>query len=180
MTFTILFLSEIYGLVTAGQVKDGKHLYRTLQAHFSFYLSLYKIYVGLIIDMHQAIEKEIKEVIVKSILDISEYLNEQEEKIKQNHENVRHLMKEINLSESQSQFDSSLSSQARFYRNYMDLFEVVLFFIRGSREQSWDFHLQSLNLLCRYCFAFDMLNYARRTLVYLAQMYELKEKDENI
>ena len=25
-----------------------------------------------------------------------------------------------------------------------------------------------------------MLNYARRTLVYLAQMYELKEKDENI
>ena len=143
MTFTILFLSEIYGLVTAGQVKDGKQLYRTLQAHFSFYLSLYKIYVGLIIDRHQAIEKEIKEVIVKSILDISEYLNEQEEKIKQNHENVRHLMKEINLSESQSQFDSSLSSQARFYRSYMDLFDVILFFIRGSREQSWDFHLQS-------------------------------------
>ena len=89
-------------------------------------------------------------------------------------------MEEISLSELQSQFDSSLSNQARFYCNYMDLFEVILLFIRASREQSWELHLQSLNLLCGYFFAFDMLNYARMTPVYLAQMYELKEKDENI
>ena len=89
-------------------------------------------------------------------------------------------MEEINLSELQSQFDLSLSNQARFYHNYMDLFEVILLFIRASREQSWELHLQSLNLLCPYFFAFDMLNYARMTPVYLAQMYELKEKDENI
>ena len=62
----------------------------------SLSLSLYKMYVGMFIDRHQAIEKVIKEVIVNSILDISEYSNEQEEKIKQNHENVRHLMEEIN------------------------------------------------------------------------------------
>ena len=100
MTFTILFLSEMYGLVTVGQVKDGKHLYRALEGHFplslSLSLSLYKMYVGMFIDRHQVIEKVIKEVIVNSILDISEYSNEQEEKIKQNHENVRHLMEEIN------------------------------------------------------------------------------------
>ena len=47
MIFTILFLSEMYGLVTVGQVKDGKHLYKELEAHFSFYLSLYKMYVGM-------------------------------------------------------------------------------------------------------------------------------------
>ena len=89
-------------------------------------------------------------------------------------------MEEINLSELQSQFDSSLSNQARFYPNYMDLFEVILLFIRLSREQSWELHPQSLNLLCPYFFAFGILNYARMTSVYLAQMYELKEKDENI
>ena len=72
-------------------------------------------------------------------------------------------MEKINLSELQSQFDSSLSNQARFYRNYMDLFEVVLLLIRVSREQSWKLHLQSLILLCPFFFAFDMLNYARMT-----------------
>ena len=60
------------------------------------------MYVGMFIDRHQAIEKTKKEVAVNSILDISEYSNEQEKKIKQNHENVRHLMEEINLSELQS------------------------------------------------------------------------------
>ena len=39
MKFTILFLSEMYGLVTVGQVKDGKHQYRALEAHFSIYPS---------------------------------------------------------------------------------------------------------------------------------------------
>ena len=113
MTFTILFFSEMYGLVTVGQVKDGKHLYRALEAHFSLYLSLYKMYVGMFIDRHQAIE-EIKEVVVNSILDISEYSNKQEEKIKLNHKNTRHLMEEINLSKSQNQFDSSYQIKQSF------------------------------------------------------------------
>ena len=167
MTFTILFLSEMYGLVTVGQAKDGQHLYRALGAHFSIYLSLYKMYVGMFIDKHQLIE-EIKEVVVNSVLDISEYSNKQEEKIKQNHENVPHLMEEINLSELLSQFDSNLSNQARFHCNYMNLFEVILIFIRTSKEQSWQLHLQNLNLVSPYFFASDMLNYARMTPVYLA------------
>ena len=38
------------------------------------------MYVGMFIDRHRAIEKEIKEVVVNSTSDISEYSNEQEEK----------------------------------------------------------------------------------------------------
>ena len=72
------------------------------------------------------------------------------------------------------------SNQAKFYRNYMTLFENILHFIRASREQSWNLHLQSLNALCPYFFAFDMLNYARMTPIYLAQMFELKEKEPDI
>ena len=75
---------------------------------------------------------------------------------------------------------SKIRTTARFYCNYMDLFEVILLFIRTSREQSWEIHLQSLNLLFSYCFACDILNYARMTPVYLEQIYELKEKDEKI
>ena len=64
----------------------------------SLYLSLYKMYVGMFINRQQVIEKEIKEVVVNSILDLSEYSNEQEENIKKNHENIWHLMEEINFS----------------------------------------------------------------------------------
>ena len=67
----------------------------------------------MFIDKHQAIE-EIKEVVVNSILDISEYSNEKEEKIKLNHKNTRHLMEEINLSKSQNQFDSSYQIKQSF------------------------------------------------------------------
>ena len=52
----------------------------------------------MFINRHQVIEKEIKEVAANSILDIFEYSNKQEQKIKQNHENVWHLMEEITLS----------------------------------------------------------------------------------
>ena len=64
----------------------------------SLYLSLYKMYVDMFINRHQVIEKEIKKVAANSILDIFEYSNKQEQKIKQNHENVWHLMEEITLS----------------------------------------------------------------------------------
>ena len=49
-------------------------------------------------------------------------------------------------------------------------------FIRASRKQDWEFHLASLHYLCKYFFAFDMINYARLTPIYLTKMFSLKEK----
>ena len=43
MTFTILLPLEMYGLVTVGQVKDGKHIYRVLEAHFSLSIPLQNV-----------------------------------------------------------------------------------------------------------------------------------------
>ena len=61
----------------------------------------------------------------------------------------------------------------------MSLSETLLLFIRASREQLWQLHLDSLHKLYPYFFAFDMLNYARLTPVCLAQMFNLKEKHIN-
>ena len=58
----------------------------------------------------------------------------------------------------------------------MKLFELLLLFIRASRDQLWELHLQSLHVLWGF-FALDMINYARMTPVSLSQMYVLKEKD---
>ena len=57
------------------------------------------------------------------------------------------------------------------------MFETLLLFIRASRQQCWELHLEALNAMVPYFFAFDMLNYARSTPVYLSQTIELKNKD---
>ena len=59
----------------------------------------------------------------------------------------------------------------------MKLFELLLLFIRASGDQIWELHLQSLDTLCPYFFALDMVSYAQMTPVYLSQMYALQEKD---
>ena len=69
-----------------------------------------------------------------------------------------------------------MENQARYYRNYMAAFEILLLFIRASRQQSWELHLEALNKMVPYFFAFEVLNYAKLTPVYLSQLTELKEK----
>ena len=50
------------------------------------------------------------------------------------------------------QFDEGLNCQAKFLRNYMKMFEVLLLFIRASLEENWELHLESLELMIRYFF----------------------------
>ena len=56
--------------------------------------------------------------------------------------------------------------QARSYRNYMSMFETLQLFTRTSKQQFWELHLEALNAMVPYFFAFDMTNYARLTPVY--------------
>ena len=59
----------------------------------------------------------------------------------------------------------------------MSLFETLLLFILAIRQQDGDLHLVSSHRLCKYFFAFDMINYARLTPVYIGKMFSLKDKD---
>ena len=51
----ILGYLRIYRITTTGQIKDGKHMHRALEAHFSLYLALYKLYMSKIVDDNQEI-----------------------------------------------------------------------------------------------------------------------------
>ena len=48
------------------------------------------------------------------------------------------------------------------------------------RTGDWDLHLEALQLLVKYFFAQDILNYARMIPVYLAEMGIVKETDPEI
>ena len=91
-------------------------------------------------------------------------------------------MKEIQFNEIITcieRFRNTLTNQARFYNNYMAMFEIVLLFVRSSRQNDWHLHLSSLNKFVKYFFAHDQLNYARLTPVYIATMLELKKYDQS-
>ena len=72
-------------------------------------------------------------------------------------------------------FDKSLKNQAKYFCNYMKVFELLLLLTQSTRQQLWDLQLSTLHELAKYFFAYNMFHYARMTPVYLPQMYELKE-----
>ena len=168
-SFDCNFSSVIYGIATIEQIKDGKHMYRVLEAHFSMYLALKKLYMKKFIDDHLEIGKDLREAVLDAVSSVP---------VMHNHQDVLDVMKSINFSVLQDGFDESLDNQAKFYLIYMNLFERIPLFIRATREESWELHLRSLHKLCPFFFSFDMIKYARMTPVYLSQMMDLKENDE--
>ena len=94
-----------------------------------------------------------------------------------NHKETIDFLENINFHGLQDMFDKSSTNQAKYFHNFKKLFALWLLFTRATRQQLWELHLLTLHELAKYFFAYDMFNYARMTLVYLSQMYEIKEKD---
>ena len=90
----LLFLTfvGIYGLATIGQIKEGKHMYRALEAHFSL----------------------LKEAVIDTITTIPKYERGNRDLIRQNHQNLLDSMKSINVVELQKQFTDYLKNYSRF------------------------------------------------------------------
>ena len=57
--------------------------------------------------------------------------------------------------------------------SYTDLVNLLLEFIRASREGNWPLHLHAVSMIIPWCFAYDRQNYARFLPVYLADMQNL-------
>lgn len=51
-----------------GQIKDGKHMYRAIEAHLTLYLSLYKIYIEELVENNMA--KDLREGITTAVTDV--------------------------------------------------------------------------------------------------------------
>lgn len=62
---------------------------------------------------------------------------------------------------------------AQFWLGYMDIIQMVLTFIKASKENNLDLHIAALYKLCPLFFAFDHQNYARYVPVYLMSLLNL-------
>lgn len=157
-----LFLeSGIYGSTTLGQILDGKHMKRGVEAYTTMYVALFSIFIKEAIDDNakwSKFEEKIKEAV--------ELLNVQIDKIEENiaiHESFTESLDTLGINEKLENFTNSLDNQGLFLYNFMIMFESLLLFIRASRQGFWHLHLESLSNFTKYFFAFDQLNYARLT-----------------
>ena len=74
---------------------------------------------------------------------------------------LKEIFEENGILEALEKFGNALENQGKFYINCMKMFEVILLFIRASRENLWQLHLSSINNFAKHFFAHDQLNYAR-------------------
>ena len=81
-SFDCNFSSGIYGIPTIEQIKEGKHLYRALEAHFSMYLALKKLYMKKFIDDYREIEKDLREAVIDAVSNVPEYSKENKDTIR--------------------------------------------------------------------------------------------------
>ena len=51
----------IYGNATLSRIKEGKHLYRALEAHFVLYLALHKLYISKMLELNPLLSKNFLE-----------------------------------------------------------------------------------------------------------------------
>ena len=171
----VLTESGIYGPTTLGQIIDGKHMKRCMEAHMILYLSLNKLYLKGALEKHPHFLEEISTARNKIFSGISDEYDG--EHLKMIYDDSIADITESGIVTTLEEYDQSLSQQPLFLRNYMVMYEALLLFVRSSREGNWALHLSSLDNMVKYFFAHDQINYARLTPLYLATMTDLLSND---
>lgn len=166
-----LIEAGIYGPTTLGQILEGKHMKRGMEAFMTLYLSLYKLYLDSSLDPYP----EIRDTMKKHAQELPS--NMDKESAQENFKQMLLHFRANTILEKFKTFDESLDQQGLFLRNFMLMYETLLQFVRSSREEHWELHLSSLDAMIPYFFAHDQLNYARLSPLYLATMIELKKTD---
>ena len=172
-----LSIADIYGTTTVEQIKSGKHVYRSFEGYLTLYLSLYKIYLQKFVDTNPLIEGDIRSGIINSIENLKNYKHHKTANCKMNPKETINFLENINFHGLQDKSDKFLTNQAKYFCNFMKVFELLLLFTRPTRQQLCELHLSTSHELVKYLFADDMCNYARMTPAYLSQMYQYEMKD---
>ena len=102
----------IYGPATLCQIKEGKQLYHSLEAHFVLYLTLYQKYITKMLEKYPDIYQHLKEIIDTST---TATMNENSSlEIKETHNKIKSILLSVNFRTLQSNFDELLKNRYSF------------------------------------------------------------------
>ena len=98
------------------------------------------------------------------------------------HERFANSLRSVGVLEKMAAFDDRHTSNPMFqvFNQYMRMVMEMMLFVRAVPTGNWSLHLRSLEMLVKYFFIHDRLNYARMIPAYLAEMKALPDTDPDI
>lgn len=158
----------MYGSTTVNQIVEGRHIYRSIQAHTVTLLALHSLYTQSVLTSE---DPKTIQAISSVICDTSQDKNE----FKNSVLNVKQKLIDAGVFQKLNMIGSSPT--AVFLCNYMRQVMNLLNYIGATRSRNWMQHLATSDEMCIYFHAHDQSNYLKWALLYLADMLELETTD---
>ena len=173
----------LYAPTTVTHILNGKHVYRSLEAHMVTLIALYNLY------FHSFLTSDPEER--PALHSVSTLLGEAyHREINQSTEQKKYLIGAIRevmtvfesrgITKKLAEFEGNASKMQHFVLNYMKQFEMILLFVRSTRQQDLQLHMESLESLTKYFFAHDHQNYARLLPLYITTMQETERQHPDL
>ena len=135
----------VYGPTTIGQIFEGKHMKRGMEANMIIFLPLYKVYADNVLQRYPDLRQEMS----SKLNQLSTDINSMDLDSANNHLNKINAEAKVIL-KIFSTFDESLDQQALYLRTYMVMYEVLLLFVRASCGKNCELHLSALDKMVPY------------------------------
>ena len=160
------------GVIAAGSVSgvlDGKKYNRAVRLHKLLYEALLRLaWKGFLVTKGSNAETEITDLIGEFSSNVCQMT------FTETLENPSFVSLADEFSLHLDQLRSGAGKLAVFWMSYVDLVDVMLNFLRSSREGIWAMHLKAVQDMIPWVFAYDNTNYARYLSHYYAEMSHLK------
>ncbi|XP_056105946.1 uncharacterized protein LOC130084505 [Rhinichthys klamathensis goyatoka] len=163
----ILIESEVVAPGSINGVISGHHYNRSIRAHKLLYESLQRIRLLTFLDSLPPEERyecldvinEIKCAFPDRTMDVL-CANEKFDKMCSKYEDF-------------VKRSSAENPTFAFWSSYIDMVQILLLFVRATRESDWQLHLSTVRLMMPWFFAYDRVNYARYLPSYWLEMVNL-------
>ena len=163
--------SSLLGEVAAQKVLAGKSYSKAMRAHKITIQVLWRMIIPKFMDF-----------LSHENSDMAKLMNDEIKKYKDGNKNYADLMSLLQTNEWREYLstfvkqESDKSVNFSFWWKYMEMISILLMFTRAQRDGNWELYLLSFRQMIPFYFQYDHQNYARWSIIYLAQMIQIPEQ----
>ncbi|KAL1268455.1 hypothetical protein QQF64_033818 [Cirrhinus molitorella] len=163
----ILIESEVVAPGSINGVISGHHYNRSMRAHKLLYESLQRIRLLTFLD---SLPLEDRDECMDVITEIKcAFQDRTMDVLCANEKFDKMCSKYVDFVKKRSAENPTFA----FWSSYIDMVQILLLFVRATRESDWQLHLSTVRLLMAWFFAYDHVNYARYLPSYWLEMVNL-------
>jgi hypothetical protein len=165
----ILIESEVVAQGSINGVMNGHHYNRSIRAHKLMFEALQRLRFEKFLESLPTESKNSQKALLTQL--IKSYLTGSLQD-RTSHDDFSTLQKQY---ESFVDEQSSINPTFAFWSSYIDIVQLLLAFVRATRESDWSLHVSALRFMMPWFFAYDRINYARYLPAYWLEMVKLSE-----